>query len=169
VSDGGCPWPGVGRSAAVGSAALEPLSEGPQDPAGPQGNPGPQGTSGLQGAPGPSGPQGAPGPQGAQGLQGPVGTPGPTFNRLAIALAANRFAQKRGRTLTLRYAATRSARVTLDAVQKSKRVARVKTSAKAGRNVVKLKLKKVGRYSLTLTARSDDGQVVTDKAKLNVR
>jgi hypothetical protein len=86
-----------------------------------------------------------------------------------VVLAANRFAQKHGKTLTLRYAATRSAQVTLDALRKGKRVARVRASAKQGRNVVKLRLRKAGRYGLTLTARSDDGQVVSDKAKLTVR
>jgi Collagen triple helix repeat (20 copies)/NHL repeat len=135
-------------------------------PKGPQGAPGAPGPPGAQGPQGSQGPAGTPGPQGSQG---PAGTPGRTIDRLAVALAADRFAQKRGKTLTLRYAATRSARVTLDATRKGKRVARVKTSAKEGRNVVKLKLKKTGSYRLTLTARSDDGQVVTDKARLTVR
>jgi hypothetical protein len=132
------------------------------------GPPGAQGQQGTQGPQGAQGPQGTQGPQGAQGPQGPAGTPGQTINRLAVALAANRFTEKRGKTLVLRYAATRAALVTVDVVRKGKRAGRLRATAREGRNVVRLKMKKAGSYTLALTARSDDGQVATDKARLRV-
>jgi hypothetical protein len=70
--------------------------------------------------------------------------------------------------LVLRYAATRAALVTVDVVRKGKRAGRLRATAREGRNVVRLKMKKAGSYTLALTARSDDGQVATDKARLRV-
>jgi hypothetical protein len=90
------------------------------------------------------------------------------IDRLAVALAADRFTEKRGKTLVLRYAATRAALVTVDVMRNSKRAGRVRATAREGHNAVRLKLKKAGRYILALTARSDDGQVATDRAQLRV-
>jgi hypothetical protein len=123
---------------------------------------------GPSGAPGPAGPQGPAGNTGGTGPPGPAG-PASILARLAVALADDRFAQKSGKSLTLRFAATRTAKVTADVLKSGKRVARFRGNAKLGRNRITIKVKKTGRYKLTLTAKSADGQTATDKAALTIR
>jgi hypothetical protein len=120
---------------------------------------------------GPAGPAGAPGTPGSPGANGPAGPAGPAsvLNRLAVALSADKFAQKRGKRLTVRYAATRNAKVTVDVLKKGKRVTRSTGNAKLGRNKLTIKVKKPGRYNLTIKATSADGQTATDKAVLTIR
>jgi NHL repeat-containing protein len=120
-----------------------------------------------------AGPQGPPGPAGPQGPQGPAGPPGPSGaaafrDRLALALASQRISGRTGRRLKVRFVVTAAADVRLavsggGARPVSRRVA-------AGRRVLRLRLpRRPGRYRLTLTARSGDGQRAGDRARLTVR
>jgi trimeric autotransporter adhesin len=121
--------------------------------------------------PGPSGAQGPAGPQGETGGTGPPGPAGPTtiLTRLAVALGNDRFSQKHGKRLEVRYAATRRAKVVLDVLKQGNRVGRARGNAKLGPNNMTIRVKKAGRYNLRLTATSADGQKATDKAVLTVR
>lgn len=123
--------------------------------------------------PGPSGPAGATGPTGATGPQGPSGATGPqgpagtATTRLVAALAQSRYRVRRNRALTVRYAATAPAAATLDVLDGRRRVARVRATARAGRNVVRIRVRKTGAFKLRIVLRS--GSVAaSDTARLTV-
>jgi methionine-rich copper-binding protein CopC len=76
-----------------------------------------------------------------------------------------------GKTYTVPYVATSKATVKLQVKRGSKVVTTVTGKSKKGRNKLKIsrkKLKKSGRYKLTLTATGSDGQKATDKGKLTL-
>ena len=115
------------------------------------------------GATGPTGP-----PAGPPGPAGPVTTP---VLSLFAYMTQSSYSGKASKTFTLRYVATGTATVKLTVKRGSKTVTTVSAKSKKGRNKLKIskkKLKKSGRYSLTLTATGSDGQKATDKAKLTI-
>jgi hypothetical protein len=125
--------------------------------------------SGPTGPAGPDGPAGAVGPQGATGPAGAVGPAGPVFDRLAVALAADRLRARPRQRLTLRYAATTTATVELRVLRGARRVARVRGNARSGRNTIRLRAPRgAGRYRLQITAVTADGQRTTDRAQLTI-
>ncbi|WP_051324754.1 NHL repeat-containing protein [Candidatus Solirubrobacter pratensis] len=136
---------------------------GPTGPAGPAGATGQAGATGPVGATGPAGATGAPGPAGATGAAGPA------FGRLAVALAVDRLRARPRQGLTLRYAATTKATVELRLLRGTRRVARIRGNASNGRNTIRLRApRRAGRYWLTLTAVSGDGQRTIDRARLTI-
>lgn len=121
------------------------------------------------GAPGPAGPAGTP------GTPGPAGTPGTPAIRLLLAIGAERFAARAGRSVRVGYAATAPGRATLEVRKGSKLLGSFSGAAKAGRNTLtfggKIKRKALapGAYVLRLTVRGADGQVDAESAALRVR
>jgi DNA-binding beta-propeller fold protein YncE len=115
---------------------------------------------------GPAGANGAPGSAGPPGARGPTGPP--AF-KLLVALFEARLKATAGKSVAVRYVATRDAAVTLDVLQGSKRVARVAGRAKTGANRIAWngkigrKAAKPGTYRLLLTAKTDD-QTATGQA-----
>jgi Domain of unknown function (DUF4394) len=127
----------------------------------PTGATGPQGATGEQGAPGPAGPTG---PEGAPGAKGDTG------NSLGAVLGLSAFSGKARKALSVRFALTSTASVTLQIRKGRKSVSRTKARiVKAGRGTLKIsKLPAKGRYTLRLSATAG-GKTVTDTAKLTVR
>lgn len=122
---------------------------------------GPTGSTGA----GPIGPTGA-GPTGPTGA-GPTGPVGPS--RLTVALTGKKFSGKAKKKLTLQYAATEKASVTVTVLKGKKFVAKASGKARQGANTIKIKLpEKPGSYKLELSAKAG---AVTAKAtaKLAVR
>ena len=127
---------------------------------------GPQGTQGPTGVAGPVGPSGPAGPAGV----GAAGAVGPPFDRLAVALAAERFSSRSRRRVTLRYASTRSATVEVRLLRGSRREAMFRGSARAGRNRIAIRApRSARRYRLELVATTPAGQRSTDSGRLTVR
>jgi len=124
----------------------------------------------ASGPKGPPGSTGSTGPQGPPGPTGPPGTIGPAFDRLAVALAAERFSASSRRRVTVRYASTRSASVELRVLKGNRRFARVRRSARFGRNSLRIRApRRSGRYRLELVASTPGGQRATDRARLTVK
>lgn len=121
------------------------------------------------GVAGPAGPAGTPG---APGAPGAAAAPSVVAARagLAVALADARRTVARNRTLTLRYATTGAARLTLTAARRGKATRLTTTAARrAGRGTIKVKVKLgPGSYRLTLTA-ADGARQATDALTLTVR
>jgi len=114
--------------------------------------------------PGPSGP-GVPGPAGPPGPLG-LGVQDPAL--LEVAFGRNRYKAKRGRSLRLRYVATRASSVTVQALKGRKVIAKASARARKGRNSITLRrLRATGRFKLRLTAKVDN-QTSTDTARLTV-
>ncbi len=134
------------------------------------------GGTGPQGTDGPQGPAGTSGPNGPQGPTGPTGMAGETFSQLVVVLAANRVRARPRARLRLNYAATIAASVeaSLTRVKRGKARRRPLQStsqdAEAGRNTLRLRApRKPGRYRLSVTATSADGQTATDAALVSVK
>ena len=124
--------------------------------------------SGPAGPPGPLGPPAAVGATGPGGLAGPVGPAGPAFDRLAVAIGADRFRARRRARVTVRYAATRAATIQCDVMRGGRRVARVTARARKGRNTIRLRAPaRAGRYTIRLIA-TTPAQRATDRARLTV-
>jgi hypothetical protein len=144
--------------------------QGPGGPAGPQGPEGPAGPQGQEGPGGPAGPHGPAGPQGPQGEPGPHGPAGATGfrDRLALALARQRLGARPGRRVRLRFVVTTVAEVRL--LVEGRRGRPLRRRVPAGRRVLWLRApRRPGRYRLTLSARTGDGQRARDRALLIVR
>ncbi|MBK8293864.1 MAG: DUF11 domain-containing protein [Solirubrobacterales bacterium] len=109
---------------------------------------------------GPTGPTG-------DGQTGPTGPVGPS--RLGVALSSTKFTGKRKKKLTLRYAATESAKVSVRLLKGKKTKAKASGKARQGANTLKVKLpKKPGKYKIELKATA--GSVTAKaQAKLVVR
>ena len=122
---------------------------------------GPAGAAGEDGATGP------PGPTGPAGVSGPVATA--TVVRLQAALAQDRFTVRARQRFRVRFVLTRSATVAVAVLKVTRRVSEVRRSAAAGRGSAVVRVNKPGRYVLALSARSADGQAVSDRARLTVR
>ena len=75
---------------------------------------------------------------------------------------------KRGKPLSVRYAAAGPAAVTLVVLKGKTRIVSAKTLSKAGRNTLTVRVKTPGRYSLVLTATAGS-QKSSDKAALTVK
>ena len=130
---------------------------------------GPAGPAGPQGPAGPPAPQGPAGPAGAIGPQGPAGPPGPALDRLALALATDRVRAHPRQRVTLRYATTTAATIELRVLTGRRRVARVRATADAGRNTIRLRAPgRARRYRVHAIATTADGQTATDRARLTV-
>jgi hypothetical protein len=118
------------------------------------------------------GPQGPAGPVGAPGPEGPAGEPAV---KLMLALSTTSLKARAGRRVSLRYAATAAARAALEIRRGGKRVATVRSKARAGRNTirwsgkVRRKPAAAGRYKLTLVLTGADGQTDRSTAALRVR
>jgi hypothetical protein len=112
--------------------------------------------------PGPAGPQGVPGPQGAPGAV-------VVRDRLAAALATDRFRGRAKRPLVVRFVTTVPALVTLEIRRGARVVAQVADQVGAGRARLRFKrLPARGRYTLRLTAVAGD-ETVTDTGRVRVR
>jgi hypothetical protein len=149
------------------------LRPGPVGPPGSQGSSGGLGPQGSQGSSGGLGPQGSSGQEGAPGPAGPRALPDPAVpsqaaTRLAVALAANRFAGMRRRVLVLRVVVTTDAAVGVELKRGSTRVRYVRRRMNAGRGALRIRAPRPGRYTLVLTARSPDGQTATDRARVTI-
>jgi hypothetical protein len=122
---------------------------------------------------GPAGPQGSAGPQGPQGPTGAGGAQGPKGDRgdsLAAVLGLSSLTGRARHALSVRFALTKTASVTIDIRKGSKSVSKTKArTVKAGRRSIKIsKLPRKGRYTLRLSATAS-GKTVTDTVKLTVR
>ena len=120
---------------------------------------------------GPAGPVGAAGPpaaNGAPGIAGPTGAPGAAPARLVVVLTASTLSVKRGKLLSVRFAATGPAAVTLVVLKGKTRIVSAKMLSKAGRNTLTVRVKTTGRYALVLTAIAGS-QTSSDKAALAVK
>jgi hypothetical protein len=129
--------------------------------------PPPAGATGPQGL---TGPEGAAGPTGATGPAGSPGAKGDTGDSLVAVLGLSTFAGKARKALTVRFALTSAASVTLLVRKGPKSVLRTKAKIlNGGRRTLKIpKLPAKGRYTLRLSATAH-GKTVTDTAKLTVR
>jgi hypothetical protein len=122
---------------------------------------------GPTGATGPTGPQGPPGPQ------GPIGPQGPPAFKLVVAAFDSSLRSTTGSRVSLRYVATIAANVTLDVFRGSKRIARIRGTARSGRNSIAWngkngkKAAAPGTYKLRLTAVNGD-QTAGDQATVKV-
>jgi hypothetical protein len=94
--------------------------------------------------------------------------PSQAATRLAVALAANRFAGMRRRVLVLRFVVTTDAAVGVELKRGSTRVRYVRRRMTAGRGALRIRAPRPGRYTLVLTARSPDGQTATDRARVTI-
>jgi hypothetical protein len=107
------------------------------------------------------------------GPQGPPGPAGPAAFKLIVAPVNAKLRAKAGRKVTFSYVSTLDAKATLDVVKGSKRVARVRGSAKTGTNRIRWngkvggKAASAGRYKLRLTA-VNGTQKATASAKLTL-
>jgi uncharacterized repeat protein (TIGR01451 family) len=120
-----------------------------------------------------TGPAGAPGPQATQGPQGARGPQGPPAFKLALASAVERLVASRGQTVTLAYASTLKANVTLVVLKGNKRVATIAGHARQGSNRIRWNGRHLGKsagaghYVLRLTARNGR-QKTTLKVRLTL-
>jgi Big-like domain-containing protein len=126
-----------------------------------------------QGPPGSTGPQGSTGPAGQDGAPGAPGSV-VTVDRLFIASFLDSITVRRGKPVILRYVSTTGARVVLEVIKGSRRVAAVPGNARAGKNAIrwngKVDRKKAprGTYKLRLTATAGQ-QVAKDRATVRLR
>ena len=107
-------------------------------------------------------------PAGPTGPAGPAGPPATGQPLLAAVLAADSQRARSNRRMTLRYASTLAARVTVELRRGTRVARRARATAKAGRNTISLRAPKAGgRYTVALTAVAGD-QRVTDTGRLTV-
>jgi hypothetical protein len=130
----------------------------------PAGATGPDGATGPQGETGPGGPTGPTGPAGSPGAKGDTG------NSLGAVLGLSALTGRARKALSVRFALTSAASVTLQIRKGSKSISRTRARiVKAGHGTLKIpKLPSKGRYTLRLSATAG-GKTVTDTAKLTVR
>jgi hypothetical protein len=162
---------GQTASCVPGSAATNPVTTTAL-PAGPVG------ATGATGPVGPAGDTGPVVPAGAPGAQGPAGSPGSTSKALVAVLASTSHVARSKRTLAVRFAATLASTAQLTAVRMDARNRPVKgaraitlvraKAGKAGARTLAFRAPAAGRYRLTLTVRSTDGQRAADTALLRV-
>jgi hypothetical protein len=116
----------------------------------------------------PAPPPPAPGPQPVSPL--PVqNQPAAEAKKIAAALARSRYRLRAGKRLKLRFDAGAGGSYVVDVRKGRKRIKRVRGFAKAGENVVRVRMpRKRGRYKLTLTVTGADGTKATDAAKLRL-
>jgi hypothetical protein len=130
------------------------------------------GSAGPPGPAGPAGPQGPAGPAGPQGLPGQNGAQGQAALKLLLAIPSTSVKAKAGARVKLTYLATTRAASVLEIRKGSRLVATIKGTAREGSNTItwngKLgkKAAAAGRYTLTLRAKSSDGQQAASKATL---
>lgn len=118
--------------------------------------------------PQPTGPAGAAGPAGPAGPQGPAG-PVTVRDRLAAALATDRYSGRAKKRLAVRFVTTVRALVTLELRRGSRVVAKVAGQAGPGRARLTFKrLPKRGRYTLRLTAAAGS-ETVSDRGSVRVK
>ena len=86
-----------------------------------------------------------------------------------MATAQTSMSVKRGSALKVRYVITKDAKVTFEVRKGSSTIKRIKQSAQEGRNTVKIKMSRTGKFTLKTSARSSDGQTASDKADLTVK
>jgi Domain of unknown function (DUF4394) len=118
-----------------------------------------------------SGPPGTAGPAGPAEPAGPPGPPGTEVarDRLAAALAADRWSGRARKRLAVRFVTTVRALVTLELRRGSRVVAKVAGHVGPGRAQLAFRrLPKRGSYALRLTA-VDGGDTVTDRGSVRVR
>jgi hypothetical protein len=107
------------------------------------------------------------------GPQGPPGPRGPAAFKLVVAAVNSKLSAKAGKKVTFSYVSTLDAKATLDVLKGSKRVARVRGSAKTGTNKLRWngkvggKAASAGKYKLRLTA-VNSTQKATANAKLTL-
>jgi Domain of unknown function (DUF4394) len=121
--------------------------------------------------PEPPGPPGPAGPAGPAGAVGPAGPPGAALvrDRLAAALAADRYSGRARKRLVVRFVTTVRALVTLELRRGSRVVAKVAGQVGPGRaRLAFRRLLARGRYALRLTAVAGD-ETVTDRGSVRVR
>jgi hypothetical protein len=119
---------------------------------------------------------GATGPAGQDGAAGAPGAPGSvvTQDRLFIASYLDGLTARRGRAVTLRYVSTTSARVVLEVLKGTRRVAALPGTARPGKNAIRWNGKvdgsnaPAGIYRLKLTATSGE-QVARDRVTVRLR
>jgi Domain of unknown function (DUF4394) len=115
-----------------------------------------------------------PGPAGPAGPGGPAGPPGPAGadvvrDRLAAALAGDRYSGRARKQLAVRFVTTVRALVTLELRRGSRAVSRVADQVGPGRARLSFRrLPKTGRYTLRLTVVAGS-ETVTDRASVRVR
>lgn len=113
------------------------------------------------------------GPIGPQGPAGPAGPAGPPAFKLVVAPVSAKLRARAGKTVTFSYVSTLDASATLDVLKGSKRVARVRGTAKTGMNKLRWngkvgkKSASAGSYKLRLTA-VNGAQTATANAKLTL-
>jgi hypothetical protein len=118
--------------------------------------------------PGPAGPAGPAGPGGPAGPPGPAGAD-VVRDRLAAALAADRYSGRARKRLAVRFVTTVRALVTLELRRGSRVVAKVAEQAGPGRaRLAFRRLPKRGSYALRLTAVAG-AETVTDRGSVRVR
>jgi hypothetical protein len=114
---------------------------------------------------------GIPGPQGPTGPQGPKGDPA---YKLVVTFAAAHVKAPVRKRVSLGYVATTGAKVTLEVRKYGRTVARVRRTARTGRNAIAWNGKigrtaaPAGAYRLVLRARSADGQTATARSLLRL-
>jgi hypothetical protein len=107
------------------------------------------------------------------GPQGPPGPRGPAAFKLVVAPVNAKLRAKAGKKVTFSYVSTLDATATLDVLKGSKRVARVRGSARTGTNKLRWngkvggKAASAGKYKLRLTA-VNGTQKATANAKLTL-
>ena len=127
---------------------------------------------GPQGSPGPQGPEG---PGGANGLPGTNGPRGEPAIRLLVAVVNTKLRARAGKRVRVDYLSTAAGSSTLEVLKGRKRVARITSTAKVGRNRIAWngkqgrKKAKAGKYTLRLTATGGDGQVATDTGTVTLK
>jgi serine/threonine-protein kinase len=107
---------------------------------------------------------------------GPAPQPGdagpavaPPNAKLAVALGFGRLSARRGRPVTIRYAATAAADVTIRMRRNGHTVKKLVRHAHDGRNTVRFRMpRRAGRYTLEIKAVGSDGQVATDSARVTL-
>jgi hypothetical protein len=113
------------------------------------------------------------GPQGPPGAVGPAGPAGPATSKLVVVPATAKLRSRAGKAVTFAYGSTLKATVTLDVLKGSKRVARVRGTARSGANKLRWngkagrKAASAGAYKLRLTA-VNGSQKATASTKLTL-
>jgi hypothetical protein len=112
-----------------------------------------------------------PGPPVPPSPPAPSAPPGPPSvrHRLTVTLAAGRLRSRQGRDVLVRYRVTASARVRATITRSGIRPVRSSRTVGPGRHTLRLRApRRPGRYTLTLIARSSDGQRASNRARLDV-
>jgi hypothetical protein len=106
-----------------------------------------------------------------------ITVPGPvqTVTRLLVATVHPKLKGRSGKRVVVEYLSTATGQATLEVLNGRKRIARITTTAKVGRNKIAWngkqgrKKAKPGRYTLNLQVTGGDGQVATDPASLTIK